>query len=73
MILFPDGSRRRAAFEALDRGICRVLTGKAVTCSTYIGDLVKAGAAKPRHYLAAAFIDTVTFEDGHVFKNAGKA
>lgn len=73
MTLFPEGTRRRAVFEACDRWLCFQLTGERLTCSTYLGNQLKAGTAKPWHLLGAAFVDCITFEPGHCFKNEGKA
>lgn len=70
MKLFPQDTKRREVFEKADRWVGNWLFGEPKTVSTHIGDRIKAGIAKPRHYLAAAFIDL--FEKFHCFKNAGK-
>ena len=72
MILFPKGSKRRAFIEAVSRETGWVFFGDDRMLSTHLGNLLKDGTAKPHHYLAVAFIDAITFEAGHCFKNAGK-
>jgi len=72
MILFPPGTRRRAAIEAGSRELGWVFFGDDRMLSTHLGNLVKSGEAKPHHYLFVALIDAITLEAGHCFKNAGK-
>lgn len=73
MILLPQGTLRRRYFESCDRWLGKAIFGDSRTVSTHIGNRLISGQAKSRHYLAAAFIDLITFEQAHCFKNAGKA
>jgi hypothetical protein len=62
-------------FRALDlcsRSLGKLFFGDRRRLSTHLGNLLVSGEAKPRHLIAAAAVDTITLEDGHSFRNAGK-
>lgn len=70
--LLPAGTEERKIFETCDRWLCHALTGATTTCSTYLGDQIKAGTAQPHHKFLASQVDAFVLEYGHCLKNAGK-
>jgi hypothetical protein len=67
--------RNGLLFRFLDwcsRSMGRVFFGDRRRLSTHLGNALVSQNASWHHLIAAGFVDLITFEQGHCFKNAGK-
>jgi hypothetical protein len=67
--------RNGITFKVIDRAsraLGRLFFGDGRRLSTHLGNLLVSQNAAWHHLIAAGFVDLITFEQGHCFKNAGK-
>ena len=66
--------RQGLVFKVLDmasRSLGRLFFGDYRRLSTHLGNRQKVGTARWYHLMSAGFVDLITLEQGHCFKNAG--